>query len=83
MHVVIDIPEESYIALMEIKDALQSGGGFEKFIVNGTPLPKGHGRMKDIDKIISDGISKGFCDWYDEMQYAPTIVEADKIESEE
>ena len=48
----------------------------------GTPLPKGHGRLKDTDKIISDGISKGLCDWYDEMKYADTIIEADKAESE-
>ncbi len=47
-------------------------------IANGTPLPKGHGKLKDIDKIVSDGISKGFCDWYDEMKYADTIIEADK-----
>lgn len=41
-------------------------------------LPKGHGRLKDIDKIINDGISKGFCEWYYEMKDAPTILEADK-----
>ena len=46
-------------------------------------LPKGHGRLKDIDIIISDGRSKGFCDWYDEMKYADTIIEADKAESED
>ena len=46
-------------------------------ISNGKPLPKGHGRLKDIDKIINDGRSKGFCDWYDEMKYADTIIEAD------
>jgi hypothetical protein len=52
------------------------------WIANGTPLPKGHGRLKDIDKIINDGISKGFCDWYNEMKCADIIIEADK-ESEE
>ena len=52
-------------------------------IKHGTPLPKGHGRLKDYDKIINDGIRKGFCDWYDEMKYAPTIIEADKAESED
>ena len=53
-------------------------GDLINIIRNGKPLPKGHGRLKDIDKIISDGTSKGFCDWYDEMKYAPTIIEADK-----
>ena len=46
-------------------------------IANGTPLPKGHGRLKDIDKIFHDAISKGFYDWYDEMKYADTVIEAD------
>lgn len=50
------------------------------YIDKGTPLPKGHGALKDTDKIISDGISKGFCDWYDEIKYADTIIEADKAE---
>lgn len=77
IELVIRIPEglkkdfelEQWTALscMEMKDALMKG----------TPLPKGHGRLKDVDKIISDGISKGFCDWYDEIKYAETIIEAD------
>lgn len=49
---------------------------------NSVSLPKGHGDLKDIDKIISDGRSKGFCDWYDEMKYADTIIEADKQEAQ-
>lgn len=78
IELVIKIPEglksdfesEQWTALscMEMKDALEKA----------TPLPKGHGKLKDIDKIINDGISKGFCDWYDEMKYAPTIIKADK-----
>ena len=77
---VIKIPEE-------VKNRLCFGVTYVKDIQtvcealhNGTPLPKGHGRLKDIDKIISDGRSKGFCDWYDEMKYAETIIEADKGE---
>lgn len=82
IELVIKIPEglkkdfesEQWTALscMEMKDALEKA----------TPLPKGHGRLKDIDKIISDGTSKGFCNWYDEMKYAPTIIHraADKSE---
>ena len=57
---------------METLEMLQNA--FE----NGKQLPKGHGKLKDIDKIINDGISKGFCEWYDEMKYAETIIEADK-----
>ena len=82
IELVIKIPEE-------VKNRLCFGVTYPKDIQvvcealnNGTPLPKGHGELKDIDKIVNDGISKGFCDWYDEMKYAPTIIEADK-ESED
>ena len=81
IELVIKIPEELYKANNRglLADELWD---LRVAIKNGTPLPKGHGKLKDIDKIISDGISKGFCDWYDEMKYAETIIEADKSESE-
>lgn len=77
MQIVINIPEEEY---KNIKNYTAPMTWTEHLIKNGTPLPKGHGRLKDIDKIISDGMSKAFCDWYDEMKYASTIIEADKAE---
>lgn len=76
MQIVIDIPEEVYRKAKETHDVMCDSVWLG--IKYGTPLPKGHGRLKDIDKIINDGISKGFCEWYDEMKYAPTIIEADK-----
>lgn len=80
MQVVIDIPKANYekMKTMDEKGALENP--YLMAIAQGTPLPKGHGNLKDIDKIISVGISKGFCDWYDEMKYADTIIEADKAE---
>lgn len=78
IELVIKIDEELYNSFKSLPFTTFS----EDIITNGTPLPKGHGRLKDIDKIISDGISKGFCDWYDEMEYAGTIIEAD-TESED
>lgn len=80
IELVIKIPEELYEEckrMGDVRDILYES------IRNGIVLPEGHGRLKDFDKIISDGISKGFCDWYDEMQYAPTIIEADKAESKD
>lgn len=75
MQIIIDIPSAMYNDIKSGKD------GYSNYVHSavriGTPLPK-HGRLKDIDKIISDGASKGFCDWYDEMKYAPTIIEAEK-----
>ena len=82
MKLIIDIPDE-------LKTEVHNHGLFlcpkdKTALVNaikhGTPLPKGHGALKDADKIITDGISKGFCDWYDEIKYAETIIEADKAE---
>ena len=83
MQIVIKIDEDTYNDLRFQKQYNPRFlSHYEKIILNGKPLPKGHGRLKDIDKIISDGRSKGFCDWYDEMKYAETIIEADKAESE-
>ena len=80
MEIVIKIPEglkdvfeNRNVTALDVEEMRMA-------IKNGTPLPKGHGRLKDIDKIVSEGISKGFCDWYDEMKYADTVIEADKRE---
>lgn len=78
MQIIIDIPKEKYDLCKKWKPSERNE--LQEAVANGIPLPKGHGRLKDIDKIIRDGISKGFCEWYDEMKYAPTIIEADKAE---
>ena len=79
IEVVIKIPKEDY---MSIKTVIEKGCEIPSFcyyyIASGIVLPKGHGRLKDIDQIINVGISKGFCDWYDEMEMADTIVKEDK-----
>ena len=51
-------------------------------IMNGKPLPKGHGRLIDADKLYDDYEINSY-DWEDTIEYAPTIIEADKKESEE
>jgi hypothetical protein len=77
MQVVIDVPNWLYFAILEHKEPVYSQS-LGDAVRDGTPLPKGHGRLIDADKVISDGIDKGFCDWYDELKYADTIIEADK-----
>ncbi len=74
---VIKIPEEEYrnICLMS-KDGI--GMALYDWVANGTPLPKGHGDLIDRKDLIENGISKGFCDWYDEIKMADTIIEADR-----
>ena len=77
VELIVRIPEEVYKSICKMENPI-CRTTLMVAIANGTPLPKGHGRLKDTDKIINDGRSKGFCDWYDEMKYADTIIEADK-----
>lgn len=65
-------------------------------IANGTPLPKGHGRLGDLDELeqrISNFVERdvNITDEYtvarqrfivDGIRETPTIIEADKAESE-
>ncbi len=55
-------------------------------------LPKGHGRLIDADELYGDFIdgTEGYdCQTWnrseigDVIEYAPTIIEADEVESEE
>ena len=67
MRLVIDIPEKT---INEIKDNAMFAGSISSemlwdvtnAIANGTPLPKGHGRLGDLDaleKEIVNGIKAG------------------------
>lgn len=61
MKLVINIPEETYEALV-INQYCGSKSNLENIIVNGTPLPEGHGRLGDLDaleKEIINGIKAG------------------------
>ena len=62
MQIVIDIPEEQYITLNaksqeEVLTVIDVSLLIES-IKNGTPLPKGHGRLIDADKIILEATEK-------------------------
>ncbi len=97
MKIVIDIPEVFYEALKktdEIVSGQRSGKTFMSVIynavANGTPLPKGHGRLIDADtleecKEVMNTIMNE-CEYavrMDEVRNVSTIIEADKAESEE
>ena len=51
MELVIKIPDEAYQRLLE-EQHLPNRIDLEYFIVHGTPLPKGHGKLKDEDEIV-------------------------------
>lgn len=84
MQVVIDIPEHIYNELIETGKYGHYNFDAKKAIKKGTPLPKGHGRLKDVDWIDDncrdyrtddDG---SWCYKWEDIAYAPTIIEADK-----
>lgn len=86
MQIVIDIHEKDYQSIL---NSGQVPYGVVYAIMNGTPLPKGHGRLIDADKLHQDifdddcwqfsgGISPNEGYSWKQVQNAPTIVEADK-----
>ena len=99
MKIIIDIPED-VIESTKSSPNYYPTYHFEKIwkaIVNGTPLPKGHGRLIDADAFLKDnddytgwilyskawGGENGYKDALEDLvTEAPTIIEADK-ESED
>lgn len=89
MKLVIDIPEEVYKSIQDNDYCGISNSDMYNAINNGTPLPKGHGRLideKEAKYLISDGLNdKAYfgevsADWavIDFLGTVPTIIEADK-----
>lgn len=82
MKVVIDIPNWLYNAIIECKEPIYSQS-LGDAVRDGTPLPKGHGRLKDIDKVErlldlekpDNVIAKALKTI---IECVPTIIEADK-----
>jgi hypothetical protein len=103
MHIVIDIDDKVYGLLKYFEKGLGLNDKKEdddvktaliRAVVNGTPLPKGHGRLKDADALavsIENKYADMELDGYDPLslgtyanmvddlvETAPTIIEADK-----
>lgn len=95
MEIVIKIPDKKYEALKMLETATIGLrlGVVEKAIINGTPLPKGHGRLIDAEA-LNERMKQRHYEKADEESYwvadivatalnpnngyAPTIIEADK-----
>lgn len=81
IELVIKIPEERYNQILD-KDYIL-GHYLEIAVRNGTPLPKGHGKLKDENEIkrmieeakVNSEHSKTFAE--NIIKLAPTIIEAD------
>ena len=97
MRLIIDIPEEDYNNIAPVLNGETIEGGFDilktlEIIKNGTPLPKGHGRLKDVDKIGLTNFECFMCNgdykealkkYIEKIENAPTIIEADKEAEDE
>ena len=93
MKIVIDIDEDTYKDIKKgkvyssMRDVPQES---VLAIANGTPLPKGHGRLIDADAIeythaVARSLDDGYnwnelCITENELYDAPTIIEADRGE---
>ena len=80
MQIVIDIPEDKY---NQIINSYQGSNvrpkDYEIAIINGTPLPKGHGRLIDADVVKEKmGNLDGFGFIGRCVDEIPTVLEADK-----
>lgn len=95
MQVVIDIPDRIYRTIQKRHLNIIDNEIVEVSIRNGTPLPKGHGRLGDLDELEKNmigGINAGWLeegyerytpihnmeDCVERVQWADTIIEADK-----
>lgn len=72
MQIVIDISENEYEAVKLHPECFT----FANSILNGAPLPKGHGRLIDADALIHWHRFESKSDY--DIANAPTIIEADK-----
>lgn len=77
MQIVIDIPDIVWEKAKEYGHLDICGIELSEKVMNGTPLPKGHGRIIDEDQIPGDG---GW-DWSDRLEETPTIIEAESEEN--
>lgn len=90
MKLIIDIPDILMKYIVNGKDlSEEQNDEMALAIANGTPLPKGHGRLIDADALDLEKEVSMADDWKTAheiancVKYAPTIIEADKVESEE
>ncbi len=79
MQIIINIPKETYIHLLN-GGSIGASLMIENALKNGTPLPKGHGKIVDANRVLENGDN-----WEVETALMQTeaIIEADESEVEE
>ena len=85
MQIVINMPEEQYKRICNHTDGIYDGISLLTIVENGTPLPKGHGRLIDADELYGnfiDGTEGYDCNTWsrieigDIIEDTPTIIES-------
>lgn len=79
IELVIKLPEEKWEVIQKRMYCNIFDLNMWNAIKNGTPLPKGHGRLIDADAVLAEPIGNT----YKDIDIAETIIEADETESEE
>lgn len=87
IELVVKMPEEAYKLLKNKGVDWLGAEHILNAVANGTPLPKGHGRLGDLDALQKEISSWGMndyepSDFTNEIDRTDTIIPADKAESE-
>lgn len=85
MKLIIDIPEDVYTIIKNepyMSRVMNFGSTLTDAIYDGTPLPKGHGRLIDENDLWFEDIDNISCVTQRDVEHAPTIIEADEGEQE-
>lgn len=86
IELVIKIPEEDWEFIKEA-DGCRCSRAILDGVINGTTLPKGHGRLIDEERISLSGIhfetELDHAMMIGRLNSAPTIIEADKEKVDE
>lgn len=89
IELVIKIPKEKYDAIKnnsfpeKMKECFGLDGPALEAIKNGIPLPKGHGRIADIDKVLEEMKVTRTYDIPFALERVKPIIEADREGREE
>lgn len=86
MQIVIDIPEEDYIKISNSNPSYADDFNLYYATKNGTPLPKGHGKLIDADaferRCMFDSNIEDMQDVIYALRDYKPIIEADKEQEE-
>lgn len=84
VEVVIKMPKEDYMFIKTmVENGYETPSSYYYNIASGIVLPKGHGDLKDVDEIERLWQKGDYDSLASAVIFAPTVIEADKAESEE